>query len=831
MTSWLRRTQAGIQSAPTSAVPGSALTPTTTNNAGHNKDPNVPDVRLDVESKCIYERRLPGDAYITAHVTRLQNGFYDSQYTHGDRIDHVRFVAIHLVFHPEETVNRFQAATVTVSIHDDTDYAYTDPPRDPAHRLSAVGPPKPRQKPRILRFAPHVLFGGVSPETLDWNFKLTGSLGTPPTAPAAASISPSGGIKGSYKMYQMMRIQGSSRTARARYFNGSGYDLEDGEVVWTMEENPLQKSGLPREMTFVMLITKGDVENVVFDIDIEPKIAAWYGHYPKWWCNQPKYRAFEKEPMDLDKELGQRFSPCELDGQFNFATLSGTFNDYVSLPGTTYSLTDKGVQDKASTGEGNPDTQFSIYAANINSKSKKSTSRQNTVQSQAQDVQAIPARAQSGPPQQPQNQSTIFRDEPMDYHIYLHNPRTINLHATPPPPSVSAPPQIPILSNPLHASDPIPRPRTTVPDRENTRSPANTKMKRRSIDITNLKSTNILSPQQSQAGLGIRSLSGGSGHSLRRSRSRTDLRSSPLIEDSHSSGSSSSRPALQRSRAASVTKADTLPALRKTSATTRHSSSSSGNSAEVATQPIPMEAPMPPDGPSGMLSPPLPAKPQNLQARPVRERLPFELRRNHSDSKRVDRQPRSRDSPSPMRREREITPSPGQTPNENSPEEYGQLHQPSKVTVDHQPDDELIDMRTTNDITPIPIRLHSPRREDNTALSSNPTAHHRFTSLDSTTPRASDDLNVPSPTLDASGARKDVGRRERTALREISPYANGRLEEDWDEAKGDLKKMRQRKRMSMPTMPDGPNSAYYSYVAPDTLLSDLKEVDREWEER
>lgn len=76
MASWLKRTQAGIQSAPTTAVPGSALTPNA--NAGHDQDPNAPDVRLECESKCIYERRLPGNAYITAHVTRLQDGFYDS---------------------------------------------------------------------------------------------------------------------------------------------------------------------------------------------------------------------------------------------------------------------------------------------------------------------------------------------------------------------------------------------------------------------------------------------------------------------------------------------------------------------------------------------------------------------------------------------------------------------------------------------------------------------------------------------------------------------------------------------------------------------------------
>ncbi|KAK5074181.1 hypothetical protein LTR51_004767 [Lithohypha guttulata] len=682
--------------------------------------------------------------YLRTSIARKRDGFYDSEYTHGDCINNVRFLAVNFVFHPEETLNRFQAATVTISLHDDTNNYYSDPPKVRAQRLSAHRSLRPRLKPRILRFAPHVLYGGVSPETLDWNFNLTGSLGVSQT-PVAASLSPSGGIKSSYKVYQMMRIQGSSRTARPRFLGRPGDELEDGEVVWTMEENPLQKSGLPREMTFVMLITKGDVENVVFDIKIEPKIAAWYGHYPGWWCNLLKHQPLEKEPINLDEDLGQRFKPVVPGRGFNFANLAGSFNDFVSLPGTTYSLTDQGVKDQvsqdhtAAANNENPDTSFAVYSNRRPGKEQKLPSRQNTASAQ----QVPPPRAQSVPPQQPFNSSTVSQEEPMDYHIYLHNPRSINLHATPPPPSSSAPPQLPPISNLLHVSDPIVRPQTTVPS----------------------------SPQRDKENV-------------------------------------------------------------STHVPTVHSPLSSEALVESDDATIPMEAPSPPDGASAMLSPPLPSFAQHSVSKSTRERLPFELRRNHSDRDRVERTPRSRDSPSPLRKRREITPSPGQT-NENSPE--SQTDRPATTPVnatassedEDEDEDDIIDMRTPNDTTPIPIRLTSPRREPNTALASHP-------------PRSStkSDLAIPgSEPTSPNNSNSISTRRERTALRDISPYAyaqmNGKLlDEDWDEAKGDLKKMRQRKRLSMPVVP---TSAYYTYVEPEpeveVRVAADKDADKDWDER
>lgn len=759
MTSWLKRTQTGIQSAPTTAVPSSApaLNPT---NAGRFRDPNAPDVRLECESKCIYERRLPGNAYITAHVTRLQHGFYDSPSTHGDTIENVRFLAVSFVFHPCETVNRFQAATVTVSLHDDTDQSYTDPGA-PAHRYSAHGMPVPKQKPKFLRFAPHVMFGGVSPQTLDWNFNLTGSLGVSQT-PVTASLSPSGGMKGSYKVYQMMRIQGSTRTAQNRAYTDPIYDLEDAEVVWTMEENQLQRSGLPREMTFVMLITKGDVENVVFDINIEPRIASRFGHYPRFWTNMLKYQPLQKEHTDIDRELGQRFLPTVPGRGFNFANLAGTFNDFVKLPGTTHSLTDHAFTNQLPVDDAKTPQQQTVAA----NKAQKPQSSQSTPQ--AQNPQHGPlTRPLSVPPQQPAQQSTVSTDEPMDYHIFLHNPRSINLHATPPPPPNSAPPELPSITsiaNALNATDPVPRPRTTLPERAISPS-ANTKLKRRSMTIG--YRDNMLSPTYPQPG--IRYTSGGSHGSLRRSRSRTDLRNSPLREDSHSESSStiSNTSAPRKENIPSPAHPQIPPT----------SIPSPPQSPEDML--IPMTAPSPP-GSSNMLSPPLPSWKGIPSGEKIligtgggsgsgsgRQHLPFELNKptrptgsrhnsnNSSRSNSTRRAPRARDSPSPRRSRREITPSP-----------------------DGDPGDELVDISASGETN------------------------------SETTPEEGDATGV---------GLRSATRRER----EISPYAamvNGMVAEQIDEAKGDLKALRARKRYSMPA------HHHYSYIT-------QSDADKDWEER
>lgn len=706
MTSWLKRTQAGIQSAPpTPAVASAPISPFVPSHAGRVLDPNAPDARLDVESRCIYERRLPGEAYITAHVTRLQDGFYDTPDTHGDCIENVRFLAVTFVFHPSETGHRFQAATVTIGLHDDTDQAFTDP--TPGHKVLK----EPRNKPKFLRYAPHVLFGGVSPETLDWNFNLTGSLGVSQT-PASASVSPSGGIRGSYKLYQMMRIQGSTRTLLARHHHE--YNIEDGEVWWTMEENTLQKSGLPREMTFVMLVTKGDVENVVCEIDIKPKIATWFGHYPGWWNSVVKYRPLPKEHIDLDVEMGQKFEPTVPGRGFNFANLAGTFNDFVSLPGTTYSLSDRAWAGKAA----GPDAKTGQDSSNT----PKQPSRQDTQQSQpAQPVRSIqpPARPQTVPP--PSNIDSS--DSPMDYHIYLHNPRTINLHATPPPhpqlsnsPPAMTPVAVQTQPQPYTYQPPVNiiRPRSTAPtvsfNQQRVPSPANTKMKRRSIDISNPKNT----PYYDAAKTPVRNSSGQSGQSssggsLRRRRSKNNLRHSPVAEEKDTSSSSDTR-TFSGASSSSTSRSSRLSLSRSRSL-----------SNPTFSNPIIVEAPSPPDpGVSGFKA--------RLQAHMASER------ERERDQYRSRASPKSHDTeplpfevqPQTYRPPREFTPSPDPTENPNS-----------ETTQESLVDDHAVN--ASNSLT------NTPATKVNAKTSRNPNPH--LLDVSTNTPTRRERLILTSPPL------------------------------------------------------------------------------------
>ncbi|OAP61668.1 hypothetical protein AYL99_03871 [Fonsecaea erecta] len=335
------------------------------------RDRNAPDYRYQVNQKCIYERRLPGGSYITAHVQRLQSGYYDSPVIHEDRIDNVRFVAINFVFHPSASTFRFKSAEISVALH----HAGLDD-RNPLQVVAGLAAPKTSHdhgtqtetvsnsqalvrsrdcvhfpgfkpsRPKFLRHAPHLLYGSISPETLNWNFNLAGSLGVS-QGPASATFNPSYGVKSSYKVYEMMKIQGSVRTLRSWY--GRDYDIEDGELVWTLEENRLQKSGLPREFTFVMLLTKGsggfeECGDVELEIDIRPKVAGRLGAaYSSLITNLHQYQPFKHEVLDLDKEIGQVFEPHVKGRGFNFANIATSFDDFVWLPGTAYSTSDAGV--------------------------------------------------------------------------------------------------------------------------------------------------------------------------------------------------------------------------------------------------------------------------------------------------------------------------------------------------------------------------------------------------------------------------------------------------------------------------------------------------------
>ncbi|KAL4899654.1 hypothetical protein BDW74DRAFT_108004 [Aspergillus multicolor] len=318
----------------TTAAPG----PQSTSNAKQEPcDPNIPDHRLSVNRPCIYERHLPGNAYITAHVQRLQHGHYATSAVSDRDIDHVDFLAVSFAFHSPDTRNhRFKAATIRASLNYPT-YSYGF--NSDKSSVSTSSSRSRSNHPHFLKHAPHFLHGSIIPETLQWNYSLSGSLGVS-QLPLIASLSPAAGLNGRFNRYEMMRIQGSVRSKDG---------IPATQIVWTLEENTLQRSGLPREFTFAMLIVKPGVESrVQFVLEIEPVLQCWLlGEYPAWWVKLwRRYRAVRrKRGVDFRVSVGQRFGvdpkpksqshshsgPSKRG--FNFAKLVAGLDEYVSLSG------------------------------------------------------------------------------------------------------------------------------------------------------------------------------------------------------------------------------------------------------------------------------------------------------------------------------------------------------------------------------------------------------------------------------------------------------------------------------------------------------------------
>lgn len=285
-------------------------------------DPNAPVRRLQLNQKCLYERMLPGNAFISAHANRLQRGYYESSALHETALDNVYFVQIHFVFHPyNHRSHRFKSATISVSING------SDPARGPRRS-------PPASSPRILKHAPELMYGAVSPENLQWNFSLSSSLGVS-SAPVTATVNPYGGMISSYKVFDMMSIQGSLRMQQSPF--GPEHDIEDGMAVWTLEENKLQRSGLPRDFDFVLLVHKPQgVKNVYLTVDVDAVVEGWFSEYPQWYTNLSKYLPTQDYTLDFRKEVGQKFLPVHPRRGFNFADLPYPLEQYVQMPGTTY---------------------------------------------------------------------------------------------------------------------------------------------------------------------------------------------------------------------------------------------------------------------------------------------------------------------------------------------------------------------------------------------------------------------------------------------------------------------------------------------------------------
>ncbi|KAJ5394318.1 uncharacterized protein N7487_011959 [Penicillium crustosum] len=413
-------------------------------------DPNMANPRLTINRALVYERRLPGDAYITAYVQRLQHGYYSSAAVSDEDAEHVDFLALAFTFHSPHTItHRIKSATISVSVRGNRDLSSPKP-----HPYGY-----PLGNPRFLMHAPHLIYGTVSPETMEWTFSLAGSLGIS-ELPVSASVIPSGSFNSRYKRYEMMRIQGSARTLKSPA--GREFDVEAGKIVWSMEENNVQRSGLPREFTFAMLIQKPTANSKIsLLIDVDPVIDAMIGSYPSLMLKLPEYQPLPRRGVNFQREVGQRFEPVDPVRGFNFAELGSMFDEYIAMPGRKFSRqiqipTETDIPDNhfqrtypGQYGPLNPipyqqQLQTHNLALQNNSLSLQNNLLQTTLQNlwitqpRGEEIQSRPQQVSPQTQNQNQNQGRGYYSSPQSSHPHPH-----------PAPTSSTIPQTPAIAIPL----------------------------------------------------------------------------------------------------------------------------------------------------------------------------------------------------------------------------------------------------------------------------------------------------------------------------------------------------------------------------------------------
>ncbi|PQE16677.1 hypothetical protein CJF30_00003374 [Rutstroemia sp. NJR-2017a BBW] len=186
-------------------------------------NPDCPDHRFQIGPKTLFEQDFPyQEAFISASLTRLQHGIYDDEKrlsSYGPSPHNVTFVAV--TIDSKELESAFK-------------------------RSEQEGVPRRKQTShfelssllRILRLV------DIQPRIYIGPFRwVRASLGV--TTPMTTTITPSTEFDRSKVIGTMLKIQGSTRSVK---------DMESSKLIWSLEENEQQYTGLPREFTFVFLV-------------------------------------------------------------------------------------------------------------------------------------------------------------------------------------------------------------------------------------------------------------------------------------------------------------------------------------------------------------------------------------------------------------------------------------------------------------------------------------------------------------------------------------------------------------------------------------------------
>jgi hypothetical protein len=317
-----------------------------------NQQENIdgPDHKFQVNEQLLFEHEFHGNCCVSAHLQRLQHGIFRDAGIHGADTMHVTFLAIAFVFHPSMPLShRFQSAIIEVSARSENNESL-----------------------RFVKFAPHIVYGRISTETLKWTFSLGATVGVT-KGPVNVAANPSVAHEKDKVLGTTMKIQGSTRSTP-----GLGHHKEnripDTKLVWSIEENDRQMTGLPREFTFVFLIAqplkaksvpKGKKHEIKLEKNTYATDALAHSAAHRCLDHAATYTPIhigihvkphisnimnglpcpgEQEEALVADEVGQRLvvehtqdadgiDTHLASGYYNFAKMPGNFEDLIELPG------------------------------------------------------------------------------------------------------------------------------------------------------------------------------------------------------------------------------------------------------------------------------------------------------------------------------------------------------------------------------------------------------------------------------------------------------------------------------------------------------------------
>ncbi|RDW89353.1 hypothetical protein BP6252_01385 [Coleophoma cylindrospora] len=294
----------------------------------------IPHDKFEIFQASLLEHEFGHEqAFVSASLQRLQHGIYkdpDLELASTASTD-VTLVAVNFVLQPgHATMHRFKRAQITLQAFSTDQTDYNDKPHFEGPRNKTL------KLLLIVKFAPHIVSGRVSTESLHWNFALGATVGV--TVPLTANINPQTTFDKTKVVNAMMKIQGSTRSSMSPMATNDTALVPSSKLVWSFEENKSQRSGLPREFTFVFLVEQPVAEAALkLRIGIVPVISCDPANFVKRHCTHSHAEVWNVSQW-LDKEVGQAFPQG-----FNFATIE-RFEDLVELPGKSVNIKDSKVE-------------------------------------------------------------------------------------------------------------------------------------------------------------------------------------------------------------------------------------------------------------------------------------------------------------------------------------------------------------------------------------------------------------------------------------------------------------------------------------------------------